>query len=231
MPNNIQNRLVIVGKKEQIDNVLNTIKGDNEVIDFNKIIPMPSELDIPSSSGGEIGLAVIKKKLGVNTNPLDDIFAEKFDEFNEEAKERIINSGLAYVRNLVKYGYPTWFEWNKDNWNTKWNAYDTELKNDNEIWFTTAWQNVSDKIIYKLSTMFPDVRFKYSFSSEDTANNCGKSTFKNGIGVLILIENGSKQALDLYKELHPQYADDYEWVDGEIMGRWRDKKMMNKLYE
>lgn len=222
MPNHVQNRLKIVGKKQQVEEVLNAIKGDNEVIDFNKIIPMPSELDIPSSSEGEIGLAVIKKKLGVNTNPLDDVFSERFNEFADDVKERMINAGLTYLRNIIKYDCPTWYEWRRKHWNTKWNAYDTELKSDNEIWFRTAWNNVAERIVRKLSIMFPNVTFKYSFSDEDTACNCGNATFKYGFGSLSFLDNHSKEALDLYKELHPQYADDYEWVDGEIKYKGED---------
>lgn len=216
MPNHVQNRLKIVGKKEEIQNVLESIKGDREVIDFDKIIPMPSELDIPSSSDGEIGLAIIKKKLGAKTRYMEDVYAERFDEFADDAKERMINAGLNYLRNMIKYGHPTWYEWCIDNWNTKWNAYDTELKDGNEIWFRTAWNNVAERIVRKLSLMFPNVTFKYSFSDEDVACNCGNANFKDGFGTLSFLDNHSKEALDLYKELHPQYADDYEWVDGEI---------------
>lgn len=222
MPNHVQNRLKIVGKKQQVEEVLNAIKGDNEVIDFNKIIPMPSELDIPSSSDGEIGLAIIKKKLGAKISPLDDIYTERFHEYAADAKERMINAGLAYLRNTIKYGYPTWYEWRNDNWNTKWNAYETELKNNNEIWFNTAWSNVAERIIRKLSLMFPNVTLKYSFSDEDVACNCGNATFKNGFGTLSFLDNNSEKAFELFKELHPQYADDYEWVDGEVKYKGED---------
>lgn len=217
MPNHVQNRLKIVGKKQQVEEVLNAIKGDNEVIDFNKIIPMPSELDIPSSSDGEIGLAIIKKKLGAKISPLDDIYTERFDEYAADAKERLINAGLAYLRNIIKYGYPTWCEWRKKYWNTKWNAYEAELKNNNEIWFNTAWNNVAERIVRELSMMFPNVTLKYSFSDEDVACNCGNATFKNGFGTLSFLDNNSEKAFELFKELHPQYADDYKWINGEII--------------
>lgn len=217
MSNNIQNRLKIVGTEKEIEEVLNSIKGEKEIIDFDKIIPMPKELDIKSGSDSDTGLSVIKQRLGVNINPIEKYYVDQFDNLDEESKDRILKVGFSCVHNIVKYGYPTWFEWRKANWGTKWNAYYTELKNGNEIWFTTAWQNVNDKIIRKLSSAFPDVLFEYSFSSEDTANNCGKSKIQNGEGVLTWIENGSEKALELYKELHPQYADDYEWIDGGII--------------
>lgn len=222
MPNNVRNRLKIVGKKEQIQKVLEAIKGGRDVIDFNKIIPMPSELNIPSSSYGEIGLAIIKKKLGAKTSEIEDVYLQRLNEFSDDTKERMINAGFNYLRNMIKYDCPTWYEWCRRNWNTKWNAYDTELKDDNEVWFNTAWNNVAEKIIRKLSLMFPCVIFEYSFADEDVACNCGSATFKDGFGVLSFLDNHSKEALDLYKELHPKYADDYEWVDGEIICKDED---------
>lgn len=44
MPNHITNRIQFSGKREDIDRVLALIKGDNECIDFEKIIPMPNNI-------------------------------------------------------------------------------------------------------------------------------------------------------------------------------------------
>lgn len=41
MPNNVTNRIEFHGNKENIKKVLELIKGENEEIDFNKIIPTP----------------------------------------------------------------------------------------------------------------------------------------------------------------------------------------------
>ncbi len=41
MPNHIQNILQLSGEQSRIDKLLETIKGEDTAIDFNKIIPMP----------------------------------------------------------------------------------------------------------------------------------------------------------------------------------------------
>ena len=41
MPNHITSRIEFYGEQENIDKVLSIIKGEEECIDFNKIVPMP----------------------------------------------------------------------------------------------------------------------------------------------------------------------------------------------
>lgn len=44
MPNWVTNRIVFHGNQENIDKVLQYIKGNGSKIDFNKIIPMPDNI-------------------------------------------------------------------------------------------------------------------------------------------------------------------------------------------
>lgn len=44
MPNYVVNRIKIVANKEDKSKVLNTIKGKNGIVDFEKIIPMPENI-------------------------------------------------------------------------------------------------------------------------------------------------------------------------------------------
>lgn len=44
MPNWVTNRIVFHGNQENIDRVLQYIKGNGSMIDFNKIIPMPDNI-------------------------------------------------------------------------------------------------------------------------------------------------------------------------------------------
>lgn len=50
MPNWVTNRLIVSGNDKDIKQLFNNIKGDEaeQLIDFNKIIPMPESLDITS---------------------------------------------------------------------------------------------------------------------------------------------------------------------------------------
>lgn len=50
MPNHIANKIEFYGNQENINKVLELIKGKESCIDFEKIIPMPKTLHLPSGS-------------------------------------------------------------------------------------------------------------------------------------------------------------------------------------
>lgn len=102
----------------------------------------------------------------------------------------------------LKYGTENcWYDWNLKNWGTKWNSYDNRKVGDNELWFDTAWSNVAD-LMFKLSFMFPEVQFEYSWADEDTGNNAGKFIFKDAERISFeRFINGSKKAYDMCFEL------------------------------
>jgi hypothetical protein len=61
MPNYVINKLKIEADKATTDEILETIKDDKlgkGSIDFNKLIPMPIELDIESGSRSHRGLEI-----------------------------------------------------------------------------------------------------------------------------------------------------------------------------
>ena len=58
MPNWVTNKLFIAAEGERWQEILDFIKGDSPecLIDFNKIIPMPEDLDIENSNIGKCGM-------------------------------------------------------------------------------------------------------------------------------------------------------------------------------
>ena len=60
MPNHITNKIQFYGEKNDISKVLELIKGEDEYIDFNKIIPMPNNI-----YQGNLGIEE-RKKYGKN---------------------------------------------------------------------------------------------------------------------------------------------------------------------
>lgn len=59
-----------------------------------------------------------------------------------------------------KYGEKNWYDWSRNNWNTKWNAthfnYKDILNDDGYMLFDTAW-NSPYPVIQELSRKHPDV--------------------------------------------------------------------------
>ena len=221
MPNNIKNRLVIKSSDEQVKEVLDFLRGEpysngaERYIDFNKIIPMPEELNIESGSKGNTGMEYLLacaerydfsgKYKGVK---------EKFETLSLERQKKYIELGAKYLKNIANYGFKTWYDWCVENWGTKWNAYSQSLENENEIWFETAWSCVID-LIEKLSIEFPGVEFDYTWAGEDTGRKCGKCICINGYCDSYIPDSGSSDAYEIAFELRPYYRDCYELVDGE----------------
>lgn len=171
MPNNIQNRLQVIGTSEQINTVLNFLNGENGIVDFNRITPQP-----------------------------ENIFLDNLGDDDRSVCKLL--------------GRPNWYDWNRENWGTKWNAYQLNDERDtfDTVHFQTAWSAPKD-FMYKLSTVFPAVKFKFSWADEDTGSNCGDLLIKNGdiIDGMVPI-NQSKEAYEICFSLHPDERQRYKLV-------------------
>lgn len=98
-----------------------------------------------------------------------------------------------------------WYDWNRKNWGTKWNAWKLddsyyfkypEIEEKNVIYFGTAWNGVKD-LISKLGRIFPETQFEYSWANEDFGYDVGEIHFK-GLNIKENIpEGGTKLAYDM----------------------------------
>jgi hypothetical protein len=225
MPNHVTNIIHIDDNPRE---VFEFIKCENEPIgsfDFNKLIPMPEELNIESSSTQSQGLAIAKYRNGdsedINkmleyewvkekgiTTPEELITELLSREYNSD----MIELGEKAYNNIIKYGHPDWWHWCVENFGTKWNAYEFVYKGDevtDEIEFFTAW-SPPIPVIEALSKKFPDRVIKLSWSDEDFGSNVGEITFQNGE----IIEHNepesqSKEAFEMAAEI--QGCDLKEW--------------------
>lgn len=213
MPNHIVNILKVNGSDEQVKNVFAHMKTEYSEFDFNKIIPMPEELNIESSSDGRIGMEYLLYKSNDGFERYVDTY-ERIEKLPDERKNQIIELGKKYLSNLAKYGYTNWYDWCRVNWGTKWNAYDIEKVDDYTIEFNTAWSGVSN-LIRQLSLKFPEVEFEYTFADEDAGYNTGKRTIVNGESEMFYPTGGSKESFDIYFETHEWAREYYLLEDGE----------------
>jgi len=192
MANHITNRLTIIGAIEDVLKVRETIKGDKEdqFVDFNKIAPIPKELQ------GTV-------------SPMRIISQEEYDIQEEkiakgELSENEKNWGLSrsLTQELVeeyieKFGHCDWYGWRTANWGTKWNAYDQVEVDENCIEFDTAWSTPFNLMVH-LSKMFPTITFKVEFADEDFGYNVGNYTLLNGEELEENVpQGGSIEALEM----------------------------------
>ena len=217
MPNHIQNRLKFTCSPERLEEILDAIKAEDDgenrdfgrgTIDFNKVIPMPQELNIEDGSKTTDGISLYLTKI----NPYAKHYGTPDDKVTEEdiysiygkvkfrahsgdsipnltqdeiakmtqytSEKKLLAIGKQAVNNAIKYGATTWYDWCVNNWGTKWNSYSNEF-DEGELSFWTAWAPPRP-IIAKLSEMFPDVVIHHQWADEDIGYHCGEVTYAEG---------------------------------------------------
>lgn len=196
MPNHVTNSITFKGEEDRILAMLEAVKSDKYgrgSIDFNKLVPRPSSLDIEAGSNTYEGLKaykgfieVYKLKGKVTKKELLTIPEEKekiFLTMRNDIPMKQWELGRAAYRNLLQYGAPTWYEWDIQNWGTKWNAYGYEEGADysqsKELRFDTAC-SAPHPILKKLSQRYPDIEITHEWADEDIGINCGRRKYLAG---------------------------------------------------
>jgi hypothetical protein len=196
MPNHVTNIISFKGSAKDVEDLRNAIKsidsdGEEQAIDFSKIIPMPPELMITSGSNVDYGIAVILFRERGDDSKLKPILAypwvkaenitnaEQLANYLVEEGRADLIQGKQAVENSDKHGFKDWYSWSIANWGTKWNAYGISEVDENTICFDTAWSTPAP-VIEELSSMFPNVEITLEFADEDFGHNCGKVVFLDG---------------------------------------------------
>jgi hypothetical protein len=202
MPNWITNIVELKGNAEQVAAILEFVKSDEREFDFNKIAPIPKELE--------------------NTQaPTNIISQKKYDEQEErlargeitdDEKRWGISRGLTKELSqefIKKFGADNWYDWQCSNWGTKWNASEVFIS-DNVISFNTAW-SAPEPIFVALSEKFPEVELFIQFADEDFGHNVGEVSLIGGDEIDSNIpEGGSKEAYLLAYKIQGE-SDYYTW--------------------
>jgi hypothetical protein len=170
MPNNVTHKVVVSGRSEELaafeENCMGIVeegydKG-SQFLDFNKIIPFPKELD------------------GICSG-ICHIDGEKVRRWREIDGENIAISEEDQKEMMEKFGADCLYEWNIENWGTKWNSYGFHFTySDSESMgfeLETAW-SPAEPIFNKLAEMYPSLTFYVSCFDEGW-NFAGKGFFSN----------------------------------------------------
>jgi len=193
MPNHVINILTIGASDELVARIKSEISGFTKEegvempIDFDKIAPLPSELE-------------------GTTSPPQIISQEDYEkqeariaagDLEEHEKQFGVSRGITQEMHdefIRKYGYADWYGWRTNTWGTKWNAYDQESRDNGDIKFETAW-STPYKLMVILSAKYPEATFKVRFSDEDFGHNVGEYTLQAGVMINENIpEGGSEDA-------------------------------------
>lgn len=83
------------------------------------------------------------------------------------------SSAGKYEEDLAEeLGCAIWTSFNRQEWGTKWNAYNQSKVSDNEYLFETAW-SCAHKIAKAIADKFDMVKVTLTFADEDWGSNAG----------------------------------------------------------
>jgi hypothetical protein len=177
MPNWMYNEVSISGDKDTIEEVKNFLKGTDRVFDFDKIAPMPPELEI--TAGSDEGKALLAYCEESNLPVPKEAYKQLYIPQDKCEIERYLSEswheheayGRKIYENLIQFGYADWYHWRIAHWGTKWNAIDAVLNESPEelsYAFNTAW-SFPFQVIRELSKKFPNVRIDVNFESIESS--------------------------------------------------------------
>jgi hypothetical protein len=118
MANNVTTILSVEGSVDEVNNFIDFVRGDQFDIDFNKVLPLPKELE-----------ATTEPVIIMTQEQIDEQWSEWRQANNNDlaTKHGPLNLGMTQEQsdNLKKlYRYDNWLDWTNNNWGTKSNAFD-----------------------------------------------------------------------------------------------------------
>jgi len=220
MPNYIKNRITIIGDASQVKEVFERFNTHHpaeiyKAHDGSVICKNGGNVGWLNLSNGEFSQRGKDSVLGLPegweielTKPID-----QFPDFNKVTPqpENIFNGDLGAPEEEMcrREGRPTWYDWNRANWGTKWNCSNCESESSNTFTFQTAWSGVPD-LMLKMSELVPDIKIEYEYADEDTGRNCASYVFLNGkVEQSFEPQGGSKEAYELAFKLRPHLKEEY----------------------
>ena len=156
MPNWCQNQIDITGSKEDIKKFIELV---TDKFDFNRIIPMPEELEDFTSP-----VKIVSDKEFIKQE-------KEYKEWlntPEDKRSPFFSRGMTQeMSNRFKreYGADNWYNWSVENWGVKWNSSDVSFDG-GEDWlrfeFMTPW-GPPEGICAKLRELFPDLDISWFY--------------------------------------------------------------------
>lgn len=204
MPNWVRSKVTGISA-EDLQPYISKDDYGTEYLDFEKIIPMPKELAIESSSRLDKGMEFIDSHV---------LSVELINSLSDEEKE-CLNLGFKGLYNERHYGFKDWYDWCRARWGTKWNSHDCDFCGD-EFYISTAW-SCPVPIFQKLSELLHK-EIEIVYADEDSGYNTGEYVFENGEETYCIHPTGgSYEAFELYTKA---WCEDVSIVMGDD-GKWR----------
>ena len=151
MPNHCHNRVTIYGAGNDTDETRAQIAKLKQIFEdestFGQIIPEPDWANTPLMSSEVKGIVYDRGKVG------------ELPQYVEDPWKRLVfkSTGITDQR---------WYDWRVQNWDTKWDAYDVVVTDDDpdqlEVEFNTAW-SPPEAICNEIREQYPDLAISWFY--------------------------------------------------------------------
>lgn len=214
MPNYIRNIVRVVAEDaNEVQQIFDSIRTEDRVIDFNKIIPCPEALKEMYSTDLYAERVALWMCRDLMYPAQKKMIIQEFEDLKNKNIELLMQEAKSLLRNILEYGSSSGYRWCIENWGSKWNSFENKQKSENEILFETAWA-CPVKVLVALSKKYPTAKFECSFADEDIAYNCGSFSIKDGeIIEEYDPEGGSVEAYELAFQFWPERKEDYKLTE------------------
>ncbi len=172
MPNWCYTDFNVSGPCEDITRFREAVRGSDDSgetpFDFDRLIPMPSELHGAIADFGRAYKVYYGDAERILEYPwVKNLKIETVEQlrthFDADPEHRTVADQCK--ANIEKYGAPTWYEWRCEHWGTKWNACDAAITDNADgslhVQFDTAW-SFPFPILENLVAAFPQLLFEGS---------------------------------------------------------------------
>ena len=254
MPNHVRNVVRFAGAQPDIDKLLADMKSPDQEFDFNKIIPMPAELNVEDGTQlydaiGQYLRAVNPANVHIHDPAYPKLQPQHFEMERALAEQ---GAGLASIASrfvdnddpsclldhdqveygkermdvIRKYGVASWYSWRIRAWGTKWNAYDIEF-GQNEVSFDTAW-SPPVPVIEALAAKYPAVNIDHLWAEEFVGSFAGQADYRNGQCIAFEEHEDDKDSFEKAFEVYGADAKDLGLVYVPRLGTYRSLDAMNR---
>lgn len=149
MPNWTTNYTTFIGSKNTIDTIYSYFDVDEDIFDFDKVVPMPEALRATASPVKIIDDAEFKEEHGVlphTKEEVDDFFAQHKREAEKSDRPHFGVQDITQTMSTIlkhNYGADNWYDWCNIQWGVKWpgSSVSIEYKSDNIllVFYDTPW--------------------------------------------------------------------------------------------
>ena len=150
MPNHCHNRVTIYGSGNDTDETRAQIAKLKQIFEdentFGQIIPEPDWPNMPLLTS-------------------DNLYGNKYGN-DGELPQKVEDPWTRYVFISTGITDQRWYDWRVQNWDTKWDAYDVVVTDDDpdqlEVEFNTAW-SPPEAICHAIREQYPDLAVSWFY--------------------------------------------------------------------